>query len=127
MLKTRSRENLLLQACIEARQPFVVDNTNPTSEARARYISLAKAAGFEAVGYYFQSRLGDCIRRNRLREGKARVPEMAIGATIKRLQPPNLAEGFDTLYYVRIDEDEKFVVEEWAGEAGTPGQLRQEP
>ena len=28
MLKTRHREKLLLQACIAAQQPFVVDNTN---------------------------------------------------------------------------------------------------
>ena len=71
-------------------------------------------AGFGVVGYYFQSRIGDCIRRNSLREGKTRVPEKAIGATIKRMQLPSLAEGFDALYYVRIDEDGEFVVEEWA-------------
>src|SRR5436309_2118809 len=59
---------------------------------------------------------GDCIRRNSLREGKGRVPEKAIGATIKRMQVPSLAEGFDALYYVRIDEDGEFVVEEWAGD-----------
>lgn len=34
MLKTRHRESLLLKACIEMKQPFVVDNTNPkTGEA----------------------------------------------------------------------------------------------
>lgn len=30
MLKTRHREQIFLQACLEAKQPFVVDNTNPT-------------------------------------------------------------------------------------------------
>lgn len=29
MLKTRHREDVLLRACIEAKQPFVIDNTNP--------------------------------------------------------------------------------------------------
>ena len=38
MLRTRNRERLLLDACIEAKQPFVIDNTNPTVEERARYI-----------------------------------------------------------------------------------------
>ena len=38
MLKTRYREQLILRACIEAKQPFVVDNTNPSVEERARYI-----------------------------------------------------------------------------------------
>ena len=28
MLKTRRREDILLQACIQAKQSFVVDNTN---------------------------------------------------------------------------------------------------
>jgi hypothetical protein len=34
MLKTRHREHHFLQACIEARQPFVVDNTNATRVER---------------------------------------------------------------------------------------------
>ena len=37
MLRTRRREQILLRACIEAKQPFVVDNTNPTIESRRRY------------------------------------------------------------------------------------------
>ena len=116
MLRTRRREDLLLRACIEAKQPLVVDNTNATAEARTRYIEPAKAAGFTVVGYYFRSRIGECIKRNSLREGRTRVPDKAIGATIKRMQLPSLAEGFDALYYVRIDEDGEFVVEEWFDE-----------
>ena len=53
MLRTRYREELLLKACLDAKQPFVVDNTNPTSEERARYIEPAKQAGFRVFGYYF--------------------------------------------------------------------------
>src|SRR4051794_30435117 len=94
MLKTRHREDLLLRACLEGKQPFVVDNTNPTKEARARYIDLARASGFRVVGYYFQSRMSELIRRNNLREGKARVPVQAIGGTLKKLQVPGLDEGF---------------------------------
>ncbi|HZC19556.1 MAG TPA: hypothetical protein VE225_07575, partial [Rubrobacteraceae bacterium] len=37
MLKTRRREQIFLRACIEAGQPFVVDNTNPSARERARY------------------------------------------------------------------------------------------
>ena len=29
MLKTRHREDVLFEACLRAKQPFVVDNTNP--------------------------------------------------------------------------------------------------
>lgn len=38
MLKTRHRETILLNACLEAKQPLVIDNTNPTIEERKRYI-----------------------------------------------------------------------------------------
>ena len=53
MLKTRHREKLLLQACLEMRQPFVIDNTNPTRKDRVRYIPLVQDAGFQVIGYYF--------------------------------------------------------------------------
>jgi predicted kinase len=58
MLKTRHRERRLLQACVETRTPHVVDNTNPTRAERQVYIQAAKEAGFQVVGYYFQSRSG---------------------------------------------------------------------
>ena len=114
MLKTRHRERGLLRACIDLKQPFVVDNTNPTAEERARYIAPAKAAGFRIVGYYFESRLADCLARNDRREPRERVPAKAIGGTARKLQLPSLAEGFDALHYVRIAADGGFRVEEWA-------------
>src|ERR1700736_4454197 len=64
MLKTRHRESRFLEVCIEARQPFVVDNTNPTRAERQVYIEAAKHAGFRVIGYYFQSKVEDCQRRN---------------------------------------------------------------
>ena len=53
MLRTRHREHLLLHTCIEMKQKFVVDNTNPTPAYRAGYIVQAKAAGFAVVGDHF--------------------------------------------------------------------------
>ncbi len=116
MLKTRHREGVLLRACIEMQQRFVVDNTNPAVAERAKYIAAARAAGFRVVGYYFQSVVADCIRRNAGRAPGQRVPPAAIGGTAKRLQLPSLAEGFDQLHYVRIDDAGRFLVEEWADE-----------
>jgi predicted kinase len=113
MLRTRHRETLLIQACIESKQPFVVDNTNPTTIERARYIQAVKAGRFEVIGYYFQSSVGDALRRNAERNGKERVPDLAILATFKKLQIPTLDEGFDALYYVQIDASGEFVIQEW--------------
>ena len=49
VLKTRNRERILLDACLRARQRFVVDNTNPTRDERARYVAPALATGFAVV------------------------------------------------------------------------------
>src|SRR5688572_27297453 len=100
MLKTRNRERILLAACLEARQPFVVDNTNVTREARAGYISQANASGFSVIGYYFKSDLQSAIERNNQRIGKARIPVKGIIATHRKLEPPGYDEGFDRLFYV---------------------------
>lgn len=116
MLKTRHRERRFLDVCIETFQPFVVDNTNPTIAERQAYIGVAKQAGFRVKGYYFQSRVEDCIRRNELRAANQRVPVKGILGAAGRLQLPNMDEGFDELYYVRIAEPDGFVVEEWRDE-----------
>lgn len=41
-LKTRNNEKRLIDQCFEDGVSFVVDNTNPTCEDRARYIGPAK-------------------------------------------------------------------------------------
>lgn len=114
MLKTRRREEVLLQACIQAKQPFVVDNTNVLREERARYILPAKAARFKICGYYFRSPLKDALHRNSQRAGKAQVPEKGILAKFGRMQPPTYEEGFDELYWVSIGPDDQFTVRPWA-------------
>jgi predicted kinase len=98
LLRTRHRERLLLQACLEARQPFVIDNTNPTRRDRARYVEPARAAGFRVIGYYFDSPLEAALRRNAARAPPERVPIAGIRGTYKRFEAPTPAEGFDELY-----------------------------
>lgn len=114
MLKTRHREELLFKACLNAKQPVVVDNTNPTSDDRCRYIEPAKASGFRVVGYYFQSRLQDCKARNQQRAASETVPLPGLLGTYNKLAQPTMAEGFDELKYVRIGTDGKFIIEEWS-------------
>jgi predicted kinase len=116
MLRTRHREGRLLQACVETGQPFVADNTNPTRAERAVYIQAAKGAGFRVIGYYFQSRVEDCRRRNEQRPSDKQVPLRGLLGTVGRMELPSLDEGFDELHYVRIDEAGGFVVEEWKDE-----------
>jgi predicted kinase len=112
MLKTRYREQVFLQACILAKQPFVVDNTNVLISERERYIAPAKEAGFRIVGYYFPVPVRHAIGRNQKREGKKKIPVQGILGTQKRLQAPRRVEGFDQLYCVTVTEANEFVVEE---------------
>jgi predicted kinase len=116
MLKTRHREKLILEACIETHQSFVVDNTNPMIEDRRRYMVPAKAANFEVIGYYFQSKLTASLLRNQQRVDKQRIPMAGVMAAYRKLQVPTLEEGFDKLYYVHIDTQASFIVEEWHDE-----------
>ncbi len=111
-LKTRNSEKRALEDCFAQGTDFVVDNTNPTREDRARYIPAAKEHGYRVVGYFMQSRLQECIARNNLREGKERIPAKAIAMTSNRLELPSADEGFDELYFVANDGKE-MTVSEW--------------
>jgi predicted kinase len=110
MLKTRRREELLFAACIDAKQSFVIDNTNPLVPDRARYVERSRGAGFKLVAYSFRSSLAEAIRRNAQRKGKHKVPVPALAGIFKRLQPPTHGEGFDKIYAVQIIGENQFEV-----------------
>ena len=112
MLKTRNRERILFQACLESKQPCVIDNTNPTKASRANYIDLFKRHRFEVSGYYFESKIAECLQRNAQRTGKSFVPELAVKGTYNKLELPSYAEGFDKLFYVQLVES-GFNIQEW--------------
>lgn len=110
MLRTRRREDILLRACIEAGQGFVVDNTNPMAQTRAKYIQLARPVNFRLVAYYFVPDLKQSLLRNLNRSGKQVIPPAVIASAAARLEPPTLEEGFDELHEVRINNEGQFVV-----------------
>lgn len=116
MLRTKNRERLIFEACLEAKQKFVIDKTNLTREERERYIAGAKRYGFRIIGYYFQTNLEKALERNNQRMGKAKIPEKGLFSSFKKLQIPQFDEGFDELFYVSINEENKFVVENWKDE-----------
>ena len=111
-LKTRNNEKRMISECQANGLSYVVDNTNPTREDRARYITAAKTEGYRVVGYFMQSRLQECIRRNALRQGKEKIPATAIAMTSNRLEMPSRREGFDELYFVKNDGDQ-MEISEW--------------
>jgi len=114
-LHTRNKENILLDDCFRKGLSFVVDNTNPTVEDRAKYISTAKDKGYHIIGYYFRSSVFESLERNNLREGKAKVSDVAVKSIHSKTVLPTFSEGFDELYYVSI-QNGQFIIAEWQEE-----------
>lgn len=109
-LHTRNNENNAISECYDKDRSFVIDNTNPEKNDRARYIPDAKSHGYEVIGVFFQSILKDCIARNEKRERQ--VPSHAIPCIQNKLQMPEYSEGFDKIYFVRIT-DKGFEITDW--------------
>jgi predicted kinase len=61
LLRTRNREKLLFEFCIDTQMSFVVDNTNPTRTDRERYLQPLRGKGFTIIGCYFQSSISECL------------------------------------------------------------------
>ena len=99
LLRTRAREAALLELCLAWRQPFVVDNTNPTVADRRRYVEPARAAGFRVVGFLVDADAVEALGRNAARTGRARVPDRGVAGTARRFVRPTPEEGFDELWH----------------------------
>jgi predicted kinase len=101
--KNRRQENIL-RAALSAGRCVVVDNTSPTPEDRRPLVRLGHEYGAKVLGYFFEASVSECLRRNEMREGKARVPDVAIYVTAKKLVAPSIEEGFDELHCVRLKD-----------------------
>ena len=115
LLNTRNKENQLFDKCLELQQSVVVDNTNPTVVDRQKYIQKFKQRKFKIIGYYFHSDVQKAIERNSKRVGKAKIPNVGIYATVKKMELPTIDEGFDKLYVVEII-NQNFVIKDWTNE-----------
>ena len=104
------RQAALISTALSEAHPVVVDNTNPSLADRAAIITLARKHGARVVGYYFTATTREAVGRNRGREGKQRVPDVAIFTKAKQMVVPTRQEGFDELYAVSIREDGTFQV-----------------
>jgi predicted kinase len=105
----QARQDAAIRAALSAGRSVVVDNTNVSSADRAAVIAIARELGARVVGYYIQATTREAVARNHRREGRARVPKVAIFTSAKRLVPPSQAEGFDELHVVRVGEDGQFI------------------
>ena len=107
-----ARQAELIRSALSRGLSIAVDNTHPSLADRAPVITLARQHGARVVGYHFTATTREAVGRNRGREGKQRVPDVAIFTKAKRMVAPSPAEGFDELHAVSIRDDHTFDVHE---------------
>ena len=105
--RPQRREEQLIAESLASGRSVVIDNTNPSVASRAPLIAVAKAHGAEVVGYVFATEATDALRRNRARDGRNRVPAVAIFTARKRFETPTPGEGFDRLFQVKLNEPDR--------------------
>jgi len=103
ILVTRKNENDLIAKCIKENKSFVVDNTNIKPLQRKKYIDLAKENNCKVISYYIPMTKEIAIKRNSLREGKSKVPNVVIYTMLNRIVKPSKEEGFDEVHIISQD------------------------
>lgn len=76
---------------------IVIDNTNFMKQLRNRYMFYIPQE-WKKIAIVINIPLDECIRRNELRTGQAKVPEKVIRDMYNKFQRPTLQEGFDEIY-----------------------------
>ena len=112
ILKTRFLEDKMLTEAVDSGKSCVIDNTNVSVSERKKYIDIAQKHSYKIIGYYFRSVIDECRIRNDQRQGKKKVPEIALRNKIAHLERPSKREGFDELFYVKI-ENNNFAVSQF--------------
>lgn len=100
-----ARQRAMISAALTAGRSVVVDNTHPRIADRRAITDLARAHGARAIAYVFEVPIAMAIARNESRQGRAKVPKVAIFTVAKRFEPVTEAEGFDEVYTVTFGED----------------------
>ena len=104
----QSRQDAAIRAALDAGQSLAVDNTNVSAAERAAIIAIARAHAAKVIGAYVVASTREAVGRNEKREGREKVPKVAIFTKAKRLEAPRLAEGFDELHAFRVVADGSF-------------------
>lgn len=103
----QARQMRLVEEALAAGRSVAVDNTNPSPEEWRPLVAAARARGATVTAYWFRPDLVESLRRNARRNAartdRARVPEVGVHATLRRLRRPARADGFDAVYEVRFD------------------------
>ena len=93
--RREARQRRVVAELLAEGRSVVVDNTNASVAERAPLVAAARVAGVPVRAVWVDTPVEICLARNDAREGRARVPLVGVYATLGRLVPPSVAEGFD--------------------------------
>jgi predicted kinase len=105
-----ARQRRVLRETLARGASVIVDNTNASRRERQPVIEIARACYAQVIGYFFDVSPREAVARNARRTGRSKVPNVAIFATAKRLDPPSMSEGFDRLFRVRTGPEHTFII-----------------
>jgi predicted kinase len=103
--RKHEKQMRLIETALRSGRSVVVDNTNPRRADRAPLLEIARRLGATTTGILLVAPVADCLRRNAAREGKARVPAVAIYVAARKLEAPSREEGFDAVFEARLADD----------------------
>jgi predicted kinase len=103
--KKEQRQRRLVDEHLRAGRSVVVDNTNPTPLEREPLIAIARSLGVPVTSYEFIVTVEEALRRNALREGRARIEDVGIYSVAKKIVRPTPDESFDQRFEVRLTLD----------------------
>ncbi|MEV4441509.1 ATP-binding protein [Streptomyces sp. NPDC049577] len=113
------RQMRLIEEALADDVCVVVDNTNPSPAEWEPLIAAGRAHGARVVACWFPPDPAGSLARNAARQGRERVPDAGVYATLRRLRRPRRSDGFDAVHEVRLDGHGGFEVRP-ADDEGTP-------
>jgi len=102
----------------------VVDNTNPSSSARAEYILIAKKFKIPVRCFHFTTdiEIAEHLNHVRVRESSGntkKIPAVAYNSFKKNFEPPSPSEGFSEIIQIdfipdfRGDDEFEKIFKQW--------------
>lgn len=108
-IKQRNRKVNLFNLCkqyLEDGKSVVIDNTNPTKVARAKWIAIAKEFKVPVRVVYFDIEIDIAKHNNYFRNdvyGDKLVPDVALYTFKKKLQEPKKSEGIKEIVTIKFE------------------------
>lgn len=100
-----------IKTCLSKGYNVYADATHLNIASRRKVIEQIKRSGIQCsiIGIWIDTPIKDCLYRNNLREGRAKVPYEAMMDMYNKFQVPSYSEGFNTI--IRVEGDNHYILE----------------